>query len=323
MPRTIVVLLAWALLPGLLHAGLRCVPPAADLGEIRGGPARQHRFELVNDGPAAIEIVEVQRGCGCLEPQLDRRALQPGEKATLLVSLRTTGQSNGPRSWNLRIRYREGDVMREELLVLAATIRNEVTVQPPILALYVQGVLKQEIVVTDLRSPPLKVTGVQSSSPAVRVTLQPAVAGVTKLTLEVTAAALADGRQDAMLSIYTDDPLYSPLQLPIMLTRGIKPALTVSPPQVEAHVSANEPVASTLVRLRPAEGQKVAIESAEADDPGITCTWAAGPGDGATLKIRVDGRRVDKRAGPRAVRVRFTEPPNEIVTIPVTIDTTH
>ncbi len=323
MPRSIAVILAWALLPGLLNAGLRCVPPAVDLGEIRGGPARQHRFELVNDGSAAIEIVEVQRGCGCLEPQLDRRALQPGERATLLVSLRTTGQSNGPRSWNLRIRYREGDVMREQLLVLAATIRNEVTVQPPILALYVQDMLKQEIVVTDLRSPPLKVTGVQSSSPAVRVTVPPAVAGVTKLGLEVTAAALADGPQDAMLSIYTDDPLYSPLQLPIMLTRGIKPALAVSPAQVDAHVSANAPVASTLVRLRPANGKKVVIESAEADDPGVTCTWAAGPGDGATLKIRVDGRRLDKRDGPRAVRVRLAEPPNEIVTISVTIDATH
>src|SRR5437764_4825405 len=205
MPRSLAVLLAWALLPGLLHAGLRCVPPAADLGEIRGGPARQHRFELVNDGNAPIEILEVQRGCGCLEPRLDRQTLPPGAKAILLVELRTAGQSNGPRSWNLRIRYRDGEAMREELLVIAATIRNEVTVEPPLLALHVQDVLRQEVVVTDLRSPPLKVTSVQATSPALRAVVQGQAGGVTKILLEATGSALTDGRQDAMLNIYTDD----------------------------------------------------------------------------------------------------------------------
>jgi hypothetical protein len=137
--------------------------------------------------------------------------------------------------------------------------------------------------------------------------------------LEVTASALAEVRQDALLSIYTDDPLYSPLQLPIALTRGVKPAIAVTPAQVEARVSAEQPVTSALVRLRPAEGHKVAIESAEADDPGVTCTWAAGPGDGATLKIRVDARRLDLRDGPRMVRVRLSEPPNEVLTVPVVL----
>src|SRR5260370_37828665 len=42
MPRSIALILAWALLPGLLNAGLRSVPPAVDLGEIRGGPPRPH-----------------------------------------------------------------------------------------------------------------------------------------------------------------------------------------------------------------------------------------------------------------------------------------
>ena len=102
----------WSRKRATANADLRCVPPAADLGEIRGGPARQQRFELVNDGPSTIEIIDLQRGCGCLEPQLDRTTLAPGAKASLVVALRTTGQPNGPRSWNLRIRY-IGKAMRD------------------------------------------------------------------------------------------------------------------------------------------------------------------------------------------------------------------
>jgi len=56
---------------GRADAGLRCVPAAVDLGEVRGGPAREHRFELINDGPAIIEILDVERGCGCLTPRLE------------------------------------------------------------------------------------------------------------------------------------------------------------------------------------------------------------------------------------------------------------
>jgi hypothetical protein len=298
-------------------AGLRCVPPAVDLGEVRGGPARQHRFDLVNDGPTAIEILNIERGCGCLTPRLDRKVLQPGEKATLQVEVRTAGQANGPRSWNLRLRYRDGDALREELIVIAATIRNEVSLQPTILALHVRDVLRQEVVVTDLRSSPLKVTSLHASSPAIRAKVKSVNGGVTKLELEVSAAALNAGTHDAMLTVYTDDPQYGALSLPITLTRENSAPVTASPAQVEARVSPAQPVAAALVRLRRADGGKIVVQSATADDPGVTCTCAAGPGVAATLKVQVDARRLTDRAGPRNVRVQLAEPAGQIVIVPV------
>jgi hypothetical protein len=305
--------------PTHADAGLRCVPAAVDLGEVRGGPSRQHRFDLINDGRTTIEIIDIERGCGCLTPRLERKSLGPGEKTSLVVELRTAGQPNGPRSWNLRLRYREGDTVREELLVVAATIRNEVTVQPTILALHVRGALRQEVAVTDLRTPPLKVTSVHVSSPAIRATVQPPRGGVTRLTLDITAAELKPGAHDAMLSIYTDDPQYSPLQLPITLTRVEQLAVTATPSQVEAHVSTAEPVGAALVRLRAADGRTVVVKAATADDPGITCTWAAGPGPAATVKVRVDARCLAARGEPRTVRVVLAEPAGEVVTIPVSV----
>jgi hypothetical protein len=311
--------IVFLLAAGQADAGLRCLPLSIDLGEVRGGPPRQVRFDLVNDGKETIEILELRRGCGCMDPRLDRRTLLPGEKAPLLVDLRTGGQSNGPRSWNLRVRYRDGDTVREELLVVSATIRNEVTVNPSILALFVQGALRQELVVTDLRAKPLKVTSVETSSPALRSSVQPQANGSTRIVLDVSAAELREGRQDALVNIYTDDPLYSPVQVPVTLTRGAKPTVSVSPSQVDTQVSGAQPVSATLVRLRPAEGQKVAIESLESDDAGVTCTWAAGPGTGATLKVQVDVRKLEDRPGPRLIRVRLSEPASDVLTVPVEI----
>jgi hypothetical protein len=319
MSRMLCVLLLAICLCSRADAELRCVPPAVDLGEVRGGPARQHRFELINEGKATIEILAVEPGCGCLAPRLDRKLLQAGERAALTLELRTAGQPNGPRSWNLRLRYRDGQTVREELLVVAATIRNEVTVEPSILALQVQDTLRQVVTVTDLRTPPLKVTALHVSSPALRATVQSTNGGITKLLLEAAAAKVDPGRHDAVLSIYTDDPLYSPLQLPITLTRGVKAAVTATPEQIEARVSAAAPVAVAVVRLRPSNDQKLQVESATADDPGITCTWAAGPGSAATLRVRVDARRLTDRTGPRKVQVRLAEPAGEVVTIPVAV----
>ena len=320
MPKYLLSLLLIGTCLGRIDAGLRCMPPSVDLGEIRGGPVRKHRFELINDGKEVIEIVELPRSCGCLEPRLDRRSLQPGEKTVLLVELRTSGQPNGLRSWNLRVRYRDGDTMRETLLVLTATIHNQVTVQPSILALEVRDTLKQEVVVTDLRAKPLKVLAIQASDPAIRSTVLGQAGGVTKILLEVKSADLKPGRHEAMLNIVTDDPLYSPLQLPIALSRAEKGSVTITPPQVRARVRPDAPVDSSLVRLRPADGHKVVIASLETDDPGITCTWASGPGDGATIKVQVDARRLETRAGARLVRVRLGEPTNEVLTVPVLVE---
>jgi hypothetical protein len=306
------ILLLAIIPPSHADAGLRCVPGAVNLGEVRGGAPRVHRFELLNDGPTTLAILDIEPGCGCLSPRLEQKTLKRGEKTTLVVELRTTGQPNGPRSWNLRIRYRDGHAVREELLVVSATIRNEVTVQPSILALYVQDMLRQEVVVTDLRTPPLKVTSLYASSPAIRATVQSAVGGVTKLQLDIVAAKLNAGKQDAMLCVYTNDPLYSPLQLPISLTRVNKSTVSVTPAQVEARVSPAQPVAAALVRLHAAAGRKVIIASAEGDDPGVTCTWASGPGSAATLKVRVDARRLMQRDRPHHVHVRLAEPTGEI-----------
>jgi Protein of unknown function (DUF1573) len=308
------------LITGPVRGDLRFPTIAADLGEVRGSTPQRPCFEFVNDGPDPVEIVAVEPGCGCLAPQLDRRLLRPGEKGTLSVQLRTTGQANGPRSWHVQVRYRDGGAVKERLLTVAATIRNEVTVQPALLALYVTNELHQEVIVTDLRPEPLKVTMVRASSPAVRVTTELRGDGITRIVLDVAARDLGPGRQDALLSIYTDDPLYSPLQVPLTLQAASNAAVTATPTEARVRLASGQTRGSALVRLRPAGEAAIDIGSVEADGPGITCTWAAGPGNGATLKVQVDRGRLADAPGARVVRVRLSAPTREVIAIPVVID---
>ena len=86
-----------------------------------------------------------------------------------MLDLRPFGQADGPHAWNGLVRYRQGSEMRDAVFTVRATIRNEVTVQPSILALFLDGVVRQEVTVSDSRRPPFKVTQAQASAPELRI----------------------------------------------------------------------------------------------------------------------------------------------------------
>src|SRR5579862_5734201 len=94
--------------PSLASAQLHFAEPLANLGELRGGPVYQHRFEFVNNAPTPTEITDIRVGCGCLQPVLAKRVYQPGEKGTILMHLRTLGQPDGQRTWQAHVAFRQG-----------------------------------------------------------------------------------------------------------------------------------------------------------------------------------------------------------------------
>ena len=298
------------LAPALASAQLRFIQPRADLGELRGGPVAQHRFEFVNASLMSIEIVDIRLGCGCLHPVLEKRTWQPGEKGALVMHLRTLGQPDGPRTWQASVLYRQGEKQSEADIVLAATIRNEVTVEPSILAMTIETTLKQEVTITDHRQPPAKVTAVLASSPAIRLTTLALGNGITKVTLEVSRTALTKARQEEMLNIYMDDPHYRQLQVPITLVQAIRDEVGATPEMVELIGPG-----SKLVRLRASGDRTVRIERIEAG-VGIRCTYASGPGNDATLQISVDEAAIGATAN---VRVHLAEPTAAVLTIPVAV----
>lgn len=309
---SMVIVTTLAFGPNVGLAQLHFEQPAVSLGELRGGPSYSHRFAFVNESNAIIEIIDVRLGCGCLQPVIDKRSIQPGEKGVLLMNLRTLGQAAGPRSWQAHVRYRCGSATHETALTVAATLRNEITVEPSIVALTVETTLRQEITITNHRPRPLRVTAVVASAAAIRVLGTTERNGVTKIAFEVSRDDLKTQRKEETLFIETDDPDYRQMQIPITLTRAERAEVRATPERVVVTGAGSQ-----LVRLRSTVDKVVRIERADCDDSAIRCTWAAGPGDDATLRISMDPAKMT--SATVTVRVHLASPAGNVMTIPVVL----
>ncbi len=295
---------------------LRFSQPQVNLGELRSHVVRTQCFEFVNQGTEPVEIDHVEPSCGCLEVKLEKRRFQPGEKGELNLQIRPTTQATGPHTWFAKVVYRVGQREVTTHLQLQAVVRNDVTVSPVVLVW--TGSRSRDVTITDLRDSPMTVVALQFTSPLVTAKLASVEKGVTRIVLQTTAA-IPVGRHDEMLRIYVSDPLYSPLEIPVTLVGQARSAITVTPDQVTQHVAVGQPVPSTLIRLRPSAQRAVAIQAVSADDPAITCTFAQGPFNEATLKIQVDAAKLGGRELNGVVRVQVREPVEEEVVIPVRV----
>lgn len=305
------------------RAELRCPAAAVELGEVKAGPPLTHRFRLVNDGKASVEILDARTTCGCLAPRLERRTLAPGEAYTFPVEVRTLGQAAGPHTWKAHVRYGSGAEARELPLEITATVVSEVVVQPAALTFFAQGNIRQEVTLTDLRPHPLSVTAVEASLPFLRATVtergfDAAGRRLTRINLESTGE-LPDGRHEGLLSIYSDDTAYSCLQVPVTVVKNARAPVTAHPAEVNLSGTAGRPLTARLVRLRAADGTPVRVERITADDPGLNVTWAAGPEHFATVKVQADHTRLAAGAVRTAVHVHVASPVRETVTLPVSI----
>lgn len=268
-----------------LAAELRFDPPLLKLGEVRGGPDLPCQAVLINRGATPLEIVDIERGCSCLKAQLEKRTLGPGETAILKLHLRTLGHKDGPYVWTLKVRYRNGGPIQEAALRLEARVRNEVTLEPAELILFVTGSLTQEMVLTDRRPRPLTLNRLDTNLPGVVLEQEEVRPGTYRVRLRVRGEAVPVGRHDGHVSLYTGDLEYPHLQLPVRITRSASRAIQAIPDRIR--LSPTEGLRTTLIRLRSAEGGPLNITRAEC--PGLKCTWAANPGGGAVLRVTLDG----------------------------------
>jgi hypothetical protein len=314
------VMIAFASTPA--NGEVRIPRPGENLGEIRAGQRLTHRFEFCNDGPGALEVIDVRTGCGCLAPRVEPRVLQPGTRGVVTVDVNSLGQAAGPHTWKATLQYRQGDKFSERELELRANIITEVTVQPASLTLFIDGARTQEIVLTDLRPQPLTVTAVRTRLPALRAVTREQkmnAAGQRQATIVLDVGAeLADGRHEDMLDIYTDDPVYAHLQVPVRIVKEPRGRISLAPKQVAFSIRPGQASPARLIRLWDAQDEAIEIAKVWADDPALSCTAASGPGHHATLKIQVDSQRLS--AGQSAVHIELRRPVQETITIPVMLE---
>lgn len=300
------------LLAAQARGELRVPAPVLALGELKAGLPLTHTFELINEGPEAVEILETRASCGCVAGKVEPRLIEPGERGSLVLRMHTLGQAAGPHSWKATVQYREGNVEKETTVGITVRLVTEVMVQPATLTLITAGDLSQVVTLTDQRAAPLKVIGLQTSSPALKASLLNQGRGAARIQLEIDQG-FAPGRHDELLTIDTDDPGYRQFQVPVTILKS-SATVTAIPARVEMQADAAN-AASCLIRLRSGSDQAIAISKIETGHEALACRWAPGPGLQATVKIQADSCQ-DLES---TVTIHLTSPRKETLTIPVVV----
>jgi hypothetical protein len=306
---------------GAGRAQLFCDQPVVSLGDVRSGAAVTHRFTLANRGAAELVISEVRAECGCTVPKLEKRRLQPGEETSLGLIVNTLSQAAGTQSWPVRVQFHCGEQSGELTLTLTATVVPTVSVEPVGLGISTDSSVRREITLRDRRSEPLSIRVVYTTSPKLRaVQSEPRRDGDghTVYTIQVEVEPdFPEGRHNETLFIYTTDPDFRELKVPVTVFKKERLTVSATPDSVTMTVPKNQPLPSTLVRLRGPDDETIQIDHVETDHPAIRCTWAAGPNNMATIKIAFDRSKIDGDIVQSAVRVYVAKPGPQLLTIPV------
>jgi hypothetical protein len=319
MRRLVLVTISLLVPPSAVRAELRFERPQTDLGEVRGGKPLTHRFDFINAGDAFAEILAVRPGCGCLKPRLTHLRIAPKQAAAIEMDVNTLGHADGPHIWQTQITYRAGTSVKEITLSLKVYLINDVAVQPAAITLFTGGAISQNVVLSDRRPQPLRLTEIRTSSPRLTARVGAPVRdnkGRLVYTIAVAPAAdCPDGRHEESLVLYTSDPEYRDLTVSVTIVKRPRQGLSAAPSEVLLTAATGQSLPAGIVQVRDTQDRPVLIESVTADDPAVTCRWAPGPGNAATLRIQVERSRIPGSRLQSAVHVRTR---GESVTIPVT-----
>ncbi|HEV3084006.1 MAG TPA: DUF1573 domain-containing protein [Gemmataceae bacterium] len=300
---------------------IHCEKPAVNAGVVFTGTRLLQRFVLVNRGKSEVQILEAKASCGCLSPRLDRMRLLPAETGILELEINTLSQPSGPNTWAVRLRYREGESVQETSLRLSASLVSEVQVEPAALVLLADKAAGHEVSVRDTRGRSLKLLDARAGSGKLKTRITavgPDKQGhaAFKIALDVPDE-YPEGRHQDVLHIYTDDPKYADLCVPVTIIKSSQKHLSALPGEVNLTVPAGQPAPARIVLIRDPEGQPVKIANLSAGDPAIICRWAEGPNSMATVKIQVNRALVHGHTLSDAVQVEVMSPIRETLTIPV------
>jgi len=305
------------------RADLHFPQPRFDAGVVRTGTPLAQKFAFTNRGSQTVEVLEVRSSCGCLTPKLEPRVYRPGEEGALRVEINTLTHPTGPHSWVIHVRYRSQEEMsiQEAQVYLGAQLLAEVMIQPAALVLFTDKALSHELVLTDLRPRPLAVTDVRTSTQGLKPqvleqTRDAQGRAVCKIRLEVTEE-YPEGRREEIVNIYTNDPGYRDLKVPVTIVKRSRQRLAATPSQVSLTAPPGQPIPSRIVLLRDNDDQAVVVDRVVSDNPAISVHWAQGPERMATLRIRVDRSHVGPASLHSAVHVHVSKPVPDVLTIPV------
>jgi hypothetical protein len=304
------------------RADLFCFQPQVQVGDVRSGVPLAHKFTFVNRGPDAVEITNVRPSCGCLTPQLSQSSLRAGEEGSLVLDVNTLTQPAGPHTWRVQLTYQSSGKVSELSLLLQARVLTEVTVQPASLTVFTDAAVTHEVKLIERRDNPLTVTDVRATSPWVKTQLgQPARDKSGQWSRSIQFEVLPDypeGRRDETLSIFTGDPSYPELRVPMTVVKRSRQQVSATPTSVTWNGPLSQPLPSRTVLLRVPDDQELAVEKVEGDHPAIQCHWAAASRQTVTIKLQLDRTKLAGESMQSFIKIQLHKPAAQTLTVPVT-----
>jgi hypothetical protein len=296
----------------------------ADAGEVRAGQVLVHRFAFVNKGTETADIVEVRTSCGCLKSVVAPSVYRPGEHGEVRLEINTLSEASGPNRWQGLVIYQLDGTVHETPLTLTGKIVTEIVIQPAAIMLFGDGAAAHDAVVTDLRAHPFSVERVSSSSPELSTRLADTGADGSGHRTYTVRFALSEqypvGRHEETIAVYTDDPAYPELRIPVTILKRPRQRLTAAPAEVSLRALPGQAPPSRIVLIRDLHDQEIIVDEARSDNPAIVCRWAKGPGTMVTLRISVDRSRLASSRLQTSVRVRIRQPVADELIIPVSCE---
>ncbi len=180
------------------------------------------RFGFTNTSKHTVKIKQLKPSCGCLNPQLKKRRYEPNESGEFYLRVQTANEKPGPNEYFCTVLYEDIQPREVELRFKVTLPNKTVIVRPKALIFYQFGSepTTREIVVTDYRQQQLEILGVNCSSTLAKVALGKVESdhqGQRRHKVLVTVVEVPQGRHQALVTIFTNDPEFSQLRVPLLL----------------------------------------------------------------------------------------------------------
>lgn len=210
-----------------------------DLGQVAPSQEVLAHFDFTNRGAGPVVIKELVPSCGCLQPQMKKKAYQPDESGHFTVHVQTANENPGLKEYRVTVKYADPQPREANVVFRVVLPENQVQIRPKALILgrigsasNMREIDPQTIEITDRRDRHMNITRVECTRSFVAVQLldsQIDEEGHWHGYLKVAVPGqIPAGRVEALVRIFTDDSDYPMLRVPLLI-ESVAPHKFVDP----------------------------------------------------------------------------------------------
>lgn len=293
-----------------------------DFGTVAQGRKVAHDFEIRNPSERELRLERADTTASGMKIRMPP-AIPAGGSARIGVEWDTAAVAGRTRSEIVVVAKDEQQPLR---LVLAGTVQPPIEFKPMRAAFFSvwkgeERVQTIDIVNNDAR--PLAITRIEPKGTHFRAQLDTKQAG-RAYVLRVTApAGTAPGRYMESLTLFTDDPRYPEIAVPVNVF--VKPEVYANPERIEfgrvplAMLTPGRREMLTQTFLVKKRFGSLHIEAIDVDSPALTVTRdpPAGASDVFRIDVALKSGELAKRSLRGTLRIRTDDPQFPLLTIPV------